>query len=401
MTLKLGNIFLITVMLLAMLMGCDKAREMIGDTTPEATAIDDTMSEMAMETSPVKLVLLIDYPEGGKDAYLAQVASIAETLQAPEEIVRIRSYDNQDPEMSPHRFVEFNFQSFLDAAIYLNRPEIAAAFADLPNHATQVTTYTFIQAFDYTHAKEQEEDWQIKHVYLIDFSLGGKQAYLEYAQDVATVLLSPTQIRAVSSYDNYYGGSPHRLVEFEFATQEDAVAYHALEEVIQIAEAELESQAGNWSQVLHKFELRSDYINDSMIQPITAPATSWEGPEAFTVSFVQAAIDLYKTEGLEATITHYNDPASMDGQWYVFIADENDLTVAHAPKPNLLGTDIKENTGPNGFRAGIELAKATEVGLWVEYHYENPINGEVELKRTWAIRYDGYLFASGYYTPDN
>ena len=260
MTLKLGNIFLITVMTLAMLMGCDKAQKMISDTTPEATAIDDTMSEMAMETTPVKFVLLIDYPEGGKDAYLAQVASIAETLQAPEEIVRIRSYDNQDPEMSPHRLVEYDFKSFLDAATYLNRPEIAALLADLPNHATEVTTYTFIQDVDYTYAKEEEGDWQIKHVYLIDYFLGGKQAYLEWASDVATVLIPPTQLQAIASYDNYYGGSPHRLVEFEFATQEDADAYEALEEVIQTAEVGLESQAGNWNQVLHKFELRSDYI---------------------------------------------------------------------------------------------------------------------------------------------
>ena len=262
MTLKLRNIFLITVMMLAVLMGCDTAREMISDTTPEATAIDDTMSEMAMETTPVKFVLLIDYPEGGKDAYLAQVASIVGTLQAPEEVIRIRSYDNQDPEMSPHRLVEYDFKSFLDAATYLNRPEIAALLADLPNHATEVTTYTFIQDVDYTYAKEEEGDWQIKHVYLIDYFLGGRQAYLEYAEDVSTVLIPPTQLQAIASYDNYYGGSPHRLVEFEFATQEDAVAYEALEEVIQTAEAQLEIQAGNWNQVLHKFELRSDYIKE-------------------------------------------------------------------------------------------------------------------------------------------
>ena len=260
MTLKLGNIFLITAMTLAMLMGCDSAREMISDTMPEATAIDDTMSEMAMETTPVKFVLLIDYPEGEKDAYLAQVASIVGTLQAPEEVIRIRSYDNQDPEMSPHRLVEYDFKSFLDAATYLNRPEIAALLADLPNHATKVTSYTFIQDVDYTYAKEEEGDWQIKHVYLIDYFLGGRQAYLEWATEAATVLIPPTQLQAIASYDNYYGGSPHRLVEFEFATQEDVAAYHALEEVMQTAEAELEHQSGNWSQMLHKFELRSDYI---------------------------------------------------------------------------------------------------------------------------------------------
>ena len=251
MNLKCHNLFLIILIALVALTGCERTQRMI---------MDDTM--MDREAIPVRLIWFIDYPEGGKDAYVEGIASVAETLQAPEELVRIRSYDNQNPEMSPHRLVEFDFKSFLDAATYMNRPEIAAIFADLSNHANKTTAYTFIQDVDYTYAKEEDGDWQIKHVYLIDYSLGGKQVYLEYAKELSTVLIPPTQLKAIASYDNYYGGSPHRLVEFEFTTQEDADAYHALEEVIQAAEAELENQAGNWSQVLHKFELRSDYINN-------------------------------------------------------------------------------------------------------------------------------------------
>ena len=260
MNLKWINLFFIIFIALVALAGCDRAQKVIIDEVPSDTNMDDAVTGMA--ANPVRLISLIDYPEGGKDVYIEWVASVVETLQTPEEIVRIRSYDNQNPEMSPHRLVEFDFNNFLDAATYLNRPEIAAIFADLPNHANQVTTYTFIMDFDYTYAKEVDDDWQIKHVYLIDYFLGGKQAYLEYATDVSTVLIPPTQLKAIASYDNYYGESPHRLVEFEFATQEDADAYYALEEVIQIAEATLESQAGNWNQVLHKFELRSDYINE-------------------------------------------------------------------------------------------------------------------------------------------
>ena len=251
MNLKCPNLFFIILIALIALTGCEKAQRVI---------VDDTM--MDREAIPVRLIWFIDYPEGGKDTYVDGIASVAETLQAPEELVRIRSYDNQDPEMSPHRLIELDFKSFLDAATYLNRPEIAAISADLSNHANKATAYTFIQDVDYTYAKEEEGNWQIKHVYLIDYFLGRKQVYLEYAKDLSTVLIPPTQLKAIASYDNYYGGSPHRLVELEFATQEDAAAYHALEEVIQAAEAELENQAGNWSQVLHKFELLSDYINN-------------------------------------------------------------------------------------------------------------------------------------------
>ena len=233
---------------------------MIMDGVPLDTGMDNTLT--GMEAKPVRLVLFIDYPEGGKDAYIEGLASVAETLQAPEELVRIRSYDNQDPEMRPHRLVEFDFKSFLDAATYLNRPEIAAIFADFPNHTNKTTAYTFIQVDEYTNAKEEDGDWQIKHVYLIDYVPGGKQAYLEWVSDIAPVLLPPPQLQAVAAYDNYYGESPHRLVEFEFATSEDADAYYALEEVIQTTETQLERQAGKWSQVLHRFQLRSDYIHE-------------------------------------------------------------------------------------------------------------------------------------------
>lgn len=257
MNLKGPNLFLIILIALAALTGCDKAQRMIMEGVPSDTGPDNTLTDM--EAKPVRLVLFIDYPEGGKEAYIEGIASVAETLQAPKELVRIRSYDNQDPEMRPHRLVEFDFKSFLDAATYLNRPEIAAIFADFPNHADKVVTYTFIRD---SYAKEEGSDWQIKHVYLIDYVLGGKQAYLEWVKDVSTEVVSPPQLKAVAAYDNYYGGSPHRLVAFEFATAEDAEAYYALEAVIQTDEAGLENRAGNWSQVLHRFQLRSDYIHE-------------------------------------------------------------------------------------------------------------------------------------------
>ena len=83
----------------------------------------------------------------------------------------------------------------------------------------------------------------------------------------------------------------------------------------------------------------------------------------------------------------------------MFITDETDIYVAHASKPEFVGTDIKEIHGLDGSPLGAEIAKATASGLWIEYLWPNPESGENELKRTWAIRHDGYLFASGYYEP--
>ena len=255
MNLKLANLFLMTLIAFVALMGCEKAQRMVVDGMPADSTMDETMTDM--EAVPVKFVLLIDYPEGGKDAYIAWVASVVPTLQAPEEVVRIRSYDNEDPEMSPNRLVEWEFNSFLDMATYLNRPEIAAILEDIPNHSSVSTAHTFIQRSDYS--KMEEGDLPVKGILLIDYPLGGKQAYLEWVASIASALVAPPQLKATASYDNYYGESPHRLVELEFASQEDSDAYEALENIMAI-EAELDNQAGSW--VSHTFELRSDYINE-------------------------------------------------------------------------------------------------------------------------------------------
>ena len=229
--------------------GCERVQDMVMDSMPP----EDSM----VEAVPVKLVWLIDYPADGKDAYIAWVASNAATLQAPEEISRIRSYDNQDQTMSPNRLVEFEFDSFLDAAAYLNRTEIAEIMGDLPNHTTKSTVYTFIQRSDYS--KTDEGNWQVKSVLLVNYPLGGKQAYLDWVESVSSITVGPTQLKTIASYDNYYGETPHRLVEFEFANQEEADAYAALEDIMAL-EAELDTRTAAWTQ--HIFDLRSDYINE-------------------------------------------------------------------------------------------------------------------------------------------
>jgi signal transduction histidine kinase len=146
---------------------------------------------------------------------------------------------------------------------------------------------------------------------------------------------------------------------------------------------------------------------DSMMDAADSSQTpTKDNPEAYTVALVQAATDLYKTEGLDAVITYYNDPANIDGQWYVFITDADDTFVAHAPRPDFIGTDLKDVAWldvdierHDGSTLGAKIAKATVTGAWIDYLWPNPVNGQIELKRTWAIRHDGYLFGSGYYVP--
>lgn len=246
---------MIILIALVALAGCERAQDIVTDTMSSADAtMNETMTEV--EKIPVSLVWLVDYPEGAKDVYLEWIASVAPILQAPAEVNRIRSYDNVE-ETTPHRFVEFVFDSFVDAMTYMNRPEIAAVFEDLPNHATQVSAHTFIERSDY--AKTEAENWPIRGIIFVDYPLGGKAAYLEWVASVSSMLIEPSQLKAIASYDNYNGESPHRLVVLEFASQEDVDTYEELEEIKAI-EAELDNQADSW--VLHTFELRSDYINE-------------------------------------------------------------------------------------------------------------------------------------------
>ena len=122
-----------------------------------------------------------------------------------------------------------------------------------------------------------------------------------------------------------------------------------------------------------------------------------------TKNYVNQAMAFYDEEGLEATIAHYNSRDSLDGFFYLFLMDENDIYLAHPIREDLRGTDIKEVTGKdfagNYYELGKDIAKADENGVWVEYLWENPLSGQDEAKTTWAIRYKGLIFASGYYKP--
>ena len=154
-----------------------------------------------------------------------------------------------------------------------------------------------------------------------------------------------------------------------------------------------------WSIRNDGYLFASGYYEPWSPDPATLSIASQDDPVAFTRDIILEAIARYETEGVEATAAYYNDPANIDGQWYVFITDENDFFVAHGPRPDFIGTDLKDVIGPDGSMVGVEIAKATGVGLWIEYLGPNPETGENEQKRTWAIRHDGYLFGSGYYEP--
>ena len=118
---------------------------------------------------------------------------------------------------------------------------------------------------------------------------------------------------------------------------------------------------------------------------------------AYTRAFVQQAMNLYVALGLEETVAYYNTKESVDGQWYVFIIDENQTIIAHA-NPDLVGKHISQALGPNSYPTGSAVAaSADQDGAWFDYTYANPASGVVETKHSWMVIHDGITFGSGWY----
>ena len=125
-------------------------------------------------------------------------------------------------------------------------------------------------------------------------------------------------------------------------------------------------------------------------------------PEAFTQAFVEKALAYYDKAGRAATLAYYNRMASVDGEWYVFIVDQNGILIAHATAPGLLGKSLygPEGIDSSGYAFGAEIAAATEEGVWVDYRYRNPVTEAEGSKHSWVVRRDGLIFGSGWYEPE-
>ena len=119
-------------------------------------------------------------------------------------------------------------------------------------------------------------------------------------------------------------------------------------------------------------------------------------PGAYTKALVEEAIERYNHDGKDATIAHYMDSKNVDGEWYVFIINEQGRTISHH-NPNFLDRDPSERVDSTGYFYGEALLDATEKGQWVDYALLDPETGEEGKKHTWAKRHDGLIFASGWY----
>ena len=129
----------------------------------------------------------------------------------------------------------------------------------------------------------------------------------------------------------------------------------------------------------------------------TPTPVSKSDPGAFTRQFVEKALDYYDENGREATIDFYNTRDSADGEWYVFIIDDESGIIAHSARPERIGLKFGDLVDVNGKNYGAEFDAATSDGSWVSYMFRNPANDALEQKHSWVVRRNGLVFGSGWY----
>ena len=97
---------------------------------------------------------------------------------------------------------------------------------------------------------------QVKYVFMIDYPVGKKGEYMEWVGSIAEALQAPAEVKAISSYDNYFSTSPERVVEFEFASMMDAMTYFEKPEIKSVLDRIVDFAESSEAVIL---QLRSDY----------------------------------------------------------------------------------------------------------------------------------------------
>ena len=123
-------------------------------------------------------------------------------------------------------------------------------------------------------------------------------------------------------------------------------------------------------------------------------------PGEYTKAYVQRAIHLHDTAGRDAALAYYQTMQSVDGDWYIFVIDEEDKVIVHPTVPESIGEDLKGPPGTDvtGKDYGTEILAATKEGRWVDYVYINPANENKNgRKHSWVVKHEGLIYGSGWY----
>lgn len=119
-------------------------------------------------------------------------------------------------------------------------------------------------------------------------------------------------------------------------------------------------------------------------------------------SFVRKAREYYREFGKEKLLKELNNPSGLfrHEDIYAFAYDTNMTMLAHPVKHELVGQNlITKPDIPHGKLFRLEMQRvALESGSgWVDYQYENPINGKIMQKTTYLEKVDDMIICCGNY----
>ncbi len=117
---------------------------------------------------------------------------------------------------------------------------------------------------------------------------------------------------------------------------------------------------------------------------------------------VKDAVDFYKKNGKKRLLDEIAKPRGKfrKGSLYVFAYDLGMTMKAHPVKPELVGQNLldrKDWSGGKYFRREIQQAALLRGSGWVDYQYENPVNGKVMPKTTYLEKVEDLIVCAGAY----
>ena len=143
----------------------------------------------------------------------------------------------------------------------------------------------------------------------------------------------------------------------------------------------------------------------SAVVPILDPQTAMHGlatPEDAR-AMVRRAVEFYRRNGRQRLLQEINNPQGQfhRGDLYAFAYDRSMTWLAHPLKPELVGQnwiDKKDWSGGKYFRREIQQVAQSKDGTgWVEFEYENPVNGQHDHKTTYVEGLDDLILCAGAY----
>jgi cytochrome c len=122
-------------------------------------------------------------------------------------------------------------------------------------------------------------------------------------------------------------------------------------------------------------------------------STVWAGGTAAEAeAMVQKGLDFIKANGKDKALEAFSNPAGefVKGDLYLFIVDDQGMTLAHGGNPKLVGknmAELKDADGKLFIKAMMDLSHTG--GGWVDYKWTNPETKKVQDKSTFVKPIEG------------